>query len=170
MRQWRADESRDNPREAAIIADLVVGLFRSVPRECWGTLAAEVGIISAYRKQNNRLRAEIGAREPALAALTALRIDTVDRFQGGERQILLVSLVNSNDAAVIGSLHADPRRLNVALSRAKTKLIVVGDRATFTTAGRPEEEQAKEVYRRLFALLDEQAHEGVARISDTGAS
>ena len=170
VRQWRADESRDNPREAAIIADLVVGLFRRVPRERWGPLAAEVGVISAYRKQNNRLRAEVGAREPALAALSALRIDTVDRFQGGERQILLVSLVNSNDAAVIGSLHADPRRLNVALSRAKTKLIIVGDRATFTTSGRPEEEQAKEVYRRLFALLDEQEREGVARISDTGTS
>ena len=56
-------------------------------------------MISAYRKQNNRLRAEIAAREPALASLPGLRIDTVDRFQGGERQIILVSLVNSNDAA-----------------------------------------------------------------------
>ena len=167
VRQWRADESRDNPREAAIIADLLVALFRRVPHERWGSLAAEVGVISAYRKQNNRLRTEIGAREPALAALPALRIDTVDRFQGGERQILLVSLVNSNDAGTIGALHADPRRLNVALSRAKTKLIVVGDRATFTTPGRPEEEAAKEVYRRLFALLDEQVNEGVARIVET---
>ncbi len=162
-----ADESRDNPREAALVADLVVGLFRAAPREGWPALAAEVGIISAYRKQNNRLRAEIAAREPALAALPALRIDTVDRFQGGERQILFVSLVNSNEGHVIGALHADPRRLNVALSRAKTKLILIGDRETFTAPGRPEEEAAKETYRRLFALLDAQAAARTARVIGT---
>jgi hypothetical protein len=168
VRQWQASESRDNPREAAIVAEMVVALFRSTPREEWEALAAEVGIISAYRKQNNRLRQEIAAREPGLAALRALRIDTVDRFQGGERQILFVSLVNANDDHTIGTLHADPRRLNVALSRARTKLIVVGDRATFTGPGRPEEEPAKEVYRRLFALLDEQATRGTARLAPTG--
>jgi hypothetical protein len=167
VRQWRADESRDNPREAALVADLLVGLFRQTPREGWPRLAGEIGIISAYRKQNNRLRAEIVAREPALAGLPALRIDTVDRFQGGERQIIVVSLVNSNDAGTIGTLHADARRLNVALSRAKTKLIVVGDRDTFTKPGRPEEENAKVLYRRLFALLGEQEAEGVAQIVPT---
>lgn len=167
VRQWGKDESRDNPREAALIADLLVDLFRRVPRDGWGALAAEVGVISAYRKQNNRLRAAIAAREPAIAALPGLRIDTVDRFQGGERQILLVSLVNSNEGNAIGPLHADPRRLNVALSRAKTKLILVGDRATFTGPGRPEEEAAKAVYRRLYALLDEQARAGTARLVGT---
>ncbi len=167
VRQWSRDESRDNPREAAIIADLVVGLFHATPRDRWGALAAEVGIISAYRKQNNRLRAAIAARDAAIAALPGLRIDTVDRFQGGERQIVLVSLVNANDDNTIGALHADPRRLNVALSRARTKLIVVGDRATFTGPGRPDEEPAKDVYRRLFAHLDAQAHAGTAQIVPT---
>ena len=162
VRQWATDESRDNPREAALIADLIVGLFRRVPRDRWPELAAEVGVISAYRKQNNRLRAELAAREPSIAALPALRIDTVDRFQGGERQIILVSLVNSNDSNTIGPLHADARRLNVAISRARTKLILVGDRATFTGPGKPEEEVAKEVYRRLFALLDAQIGAGGA--------
>jgi len=148
---------------------LVVALFRRTPRAAWEALASEVGIISAYRKQNNRLRQEIVAREPGLAALRALRIDTVDRFQGGERQILFVSLVNANAEHAIGPLHADPRRLNVALSRARTKLIIVGDRATFTGPGRPEEETAKEVYRQLFALLDAQAAQGTARFSHTAA-
>lgn len=169
VRQWRADESRDNPCEAAIVAGLLVALFRRTPRANWEALAAEVGIISAYRKQNNRLRQEIAAREPALAALRALRIDTVDRFQGGERQILVVSLVNANESNVIGALHADPRRLNVALSRARTKLILVGSRATFVGPGRPEEEPAKVIYRRLFALLDVQARGGTARLLTTAA-
>ncbi|MGN6674024.1 MAG: AAA domain-containing protein, partial [Thermomicrobiales bacterium] len=168
VREWRGDESRDNPREAALLAELLVAFFQRLPRATWADVAADVGVISAYRKQNNRLRAEIAAREPALAALPALRIDTVDRFQGGEREVLLVSLVNSNDGRAIGPLHADPRRLNVALSRAKTKLIIAGDRDTFTGAGRPEEEPAKEVYRRLFALLDAQARAGAARIVDSG--
>lgn len=167
VRQWRADESRDNPREAALVAELLVALFRRTPRARWEALAAEVGIISAYRKQNNRLRQEIAVREPALAALRALRIDTVDRFQGGERQILFVSLVNANEGNVIGALHADPRRLNVALSRARTKLIVIGARATFTGPGRPEEAPAKAIYRQLFALLDRQAAHGNARLLHT---
>ncbi len=169
VRQWQASESRDNPREAAIVAEMVVALFRRTPRAAWEALASEVGIISAYRKQNNRLRQEIVAREPGLAALRALRIDTVDRFQGGERQILFVSLVNANAEHAIGPLHADPRRLNVALSRARTRLIIVGDRATFTGPGRPEEETAKEVYRQLFALLDAQGAQGTARFSHTAA-
>jgi superfamily I DNA and/or RNA helicase len=168
VREWRGDESRDNPREAALLAELLVAFFRRLPRATWADVAADVGVISAYRKQNNRLRAEIAAREPALAALPALRIDTVDRFQGGEREVLLVSLVNSNDGRAIGPLHADPRRLNVALSRAKTKLIIAGDRDTFTGAGRPEEEPAKEVYRRLFALLAAEAPAGAAPIVASG--
>ena len=75
--------------------------------------------------------------------------------------------MNSNDGRAIGPLHADPRRLNVALSRARTKLILVGDRATFTGRGREEEEGAKEVYRRLFHLLDEQVAAGTARVLAT---
>ena len=52
-------------------------------------------------------------------------------------------------------------------SRAKTKLILVGDRETFTAPGRPEEDGAKETYRRLFALLDAQAAAGTARVIGT---
>ncbi|MFN8511479.1 MAG: DEAD/DEAH box helicase family protein [Chloroflexia bacterium] len=167
VRQWSADESRDNPREATLIADLIISLFRQAPRDRWPELATEVGVISAYRKQNNRLRAELTARDQSIASLPGLRIDTVDRFQGGERQIILVSLVNSNDGNTIGALHADPRRLNVAISRARTKLILVGDRATFTGPGKPEEAAAKELYRRLFALLDAQVQANTARIIGT---
>jgi DNA replication ATP-dependent helicase Dna2 len=88
----------------------------------------------------------------------------VDRFQGGERDIILLSLVASNPAASIGSLHADWRRMNVAISRARRKVVIIGSRPTFETPSTPEEEPAKERYRRLFARLDDQAGRGMASV------
>jgi superfamily I DNA and/or RNA helicase len=92
----------------------------------------------------------------------------VDRFQGGERDIIFVSLTNSNSGGTIGSLHADWRRMNVALSRARRSLVIVGDRRTFTRRGDETEEAAKERYRRLFAIVDRLADEGQARIVPSG--
>jgi superfamily I DNA and/or RNA helicase len=67
---------------------------------------------------------------PNLRAFAELiTIDTVDGFQGQERDLMLISLTRSNDRGEIGFL-SDKRRLNVALTRAKRKLIVVGDSST----------------------------------------
>ena len=60
-----------------------------------------------------------------------ITINTVDGFQGQERDIILVSLVRSNDEGQIGFLR-DLRRMNVAITRARMKLIVLGDAATLT--------------------------------------
>lgn len=79
-----------------------------------------IGIISPYRKQVNDLREIFEA---------SIYIQTIDSFQGQERDIILVSLVRSNTANQIGFL-SDYRRMNVALTRAKRKLIVIGDSAT----------------------------------------
>jgi superfamily I DNA and/or RNA helicase len=117
-------------------------------------------VISPYRKQNNRIRQELQDRLGALAEL--IRVDTVDRFQGGERDVVLLSLVASNPSASIGALHADWRRMNVAISRARRKVVLVGSRWTFEVPSTPEEEPAKERYRRLFALLDAQVARGMA--------
>jgi hypothetical protein len=157
-----SDDARDNPREAALLADLLTALFAALPAAEAFHLAERSGIISPYRRQNNRLRQELRARLGPLAE--RLRVDTVDRFQGGERDLIAISLVASNPQRNIGPLHADWRRMNVALSRARAKLLVVGDRATFTEPGDAADEPAKERYRALFAALDAQAAAGSARL------
>lgn len=77
---------------------------------------------------------------------------------------MLLSLVASNPAASIGALHADWRRMNVAISRARRKVVLVGNRRTFVAPSTPDEEDAKGQYRWLFGLIGAQAARGVARI------
>lgn len=159
------DEARDNTREAEIVARVIADLVSSVPKDRLPRVLTEIGVISPYRKQNNRIAQELVRVD---AALAAPRVDTVDRFQGGEREVIVVSLVNSNPGAAIGPLHADPRRMNVAISRARRTLVIVGDRETFCRdAGRPEEDEAKTRYRHLFGLIDELAGDGRALVIDS---
>jgi hypothetical protein len=160
--RFGTDDARDNPREAALLADLLAALFAALPPAAAYHLAERTGVISPYRRQNNRLRQELRTRLGLLAE--RLRVDTVDRFQGGERDLIAISLVASNAQRSIGPLHADWRRMNVALSRARAKLLLVGDRATFTLPGDPTDEPAKARYRALFAALDAQAATGAARL------
>ena len=160
-----SDEARDNPRESAIIAALVAELVTALPAEWRAPLLAEIGVISPYRKQNNRIAQELARLDPGLSSV---RVDTVDRFQGGEREIVLVSLVNSNRSAALGTLHADWRRMNVALSRARRLLVIVGDRLNFTReVDRPEEDDARHHYRRLFDHIDAMAARGEADVIDS---
>jgi superfamily I DNA and/or RNA helicase len=160
------EDARENGREADLIAHLIASLFADVPNEKRSALAAAIGVISPYRRQNNRIRRSLAAVDAWLAE--AIRVDTVDRFQGGEREIIFVSLTNSNSGGTIGSLHADWRRMNVALSRARRSLVIVGDRGTFTRRGDESEEAAKSRYRQMFAVLDRLVEDGNARIVPSG--
>jgi ATP-dependent RNA/DNA helicase IGHMBP2 len=111
-------ESRFNRREAELLSAKVQTLL-----QC-GVPAADIGLITPYAAQARLLREMLDVPE--------LEIDTVDGFQGREKEAILISLVRSNDTGEIGFL-ADIRRMNVALTRARRKLVVVGDSATLSS-------------------------------------
>ena len=91
----------------------------------------DIGIISPYRAQVQYLR-QLVKRDDQLKPLRhIISINTVDGFQGQERDIIIISLVRSNEQGQIGFLR-DLRRMNVAITRARMKLIIMGDSETMT--------------------------------------
>jgi len=86
-----------------------------------GMRPADIAVIAPYAAQVRWLRAN--------AVFDQLEIDTVDGFQGREKEAVVISLVRSNTTGEIGFL-SDARRMNVALTRARRKLIIIGDSAT----------------------------------------
>ncbi len=118
-----ADGSTLNPGQAERTAAEVRRLLsRGLP-------VADVGVITPYRAQRRRLRALLASE-----VADGLEIDTVDGFQGREKQAIVLDLVRSNDAGQVGFV-ADRRRLNVALTRAKRCLMVIADTATLGAHG-----------------------------------
>jgi superfamily I DNA and/or RNA helicase len=108
-------ESKYNPGEGKLIVQFVEELLEAgVDRE-------QIAIIAPYAAQSRWLRNR--------SALRDIEIDTVDGFQGREKDVVLITLTRSNERGEIGFL-SDTRRSNVALTRARRKLIVVGDSAT----------------------------------------
>ena len=93
------------------------------------TKRISIGIISPYKEQVQYLMAQILADEELIKYKSQIAVKTVDGFQGQERDIIYISMVRSNDQREIGFLN-DTRRMNVALTRAKKKLVVIGDSAT----------------------------------------
>jgi ATP-dependent RNA/DNA helicase IGHMBP2 len=110
-------DSKENAGEAELVARLVEELAaRGVPLR-------DIGVITPYRAQVRRLRDRLGALLPDL------EVDTVDGFQGREKEALVISLVRANERGEVGFL-ADVRRMNVAITRARRHLTVIGDSAT----------------------------------------
>jgi len=111
-------QSRYNPEEAELVlAELRRYLSYGVPPQ-------EIAVISAYSAQVRLLISK--SPDPAV------EIDSVDGFQGREKELVIVSLVRSNMEGEMGFL-ADTRRMNVAMTRAKKRLVVIGDGATLAT-------------------------------------
>ena len=91
----------------------------------------DVGVISPYRAQVQYLRRLLKNKEFFKPFRHLISVNTVDGFQGQERDIILISLVRANDEGQIGFLR-DLRRMNVAITRARMKLIILGDASTMT--------------------------------------
>ena len=124
--------SINNKEEAIMALSLLNRLLKRVGKINSEGQAWQVGLIAPYSAQV-RLLKEMVALDSEWLFLRQmeqhLTISTVDGFQGQERDIILISLTRSNEQGEIGFL-ADTRRMNVALTRAKRKLIVLGDSAT----------------------------------------
>ena len=93
-----------------------------------------IGIIAPYKQQTEFIRNYILENELFKDSPHHFSVRTVDGFQGQERDIMCISMTRSNDNGEIGFL-ADTRRMNVALTRAKRKLLVFGDSATLANHG-----------------------------------
>lgn len=121
--------SRYNKEEAALLIRLVEQLIDEIGIENWLDQKLTMGIITPYSAQVDQFHhlAEGSAQLEPLHKL--ISINTVDAFQGQERDIIAISFVRSNDKGELGFL-SDIRRTNVAMTRARKKLIMVGDSAT----------------------------------------
>jgi len=123
--------STSNPEEAQLLMRHLAILLNEIEATCPEVIQPDfsIGIISPYKEQVQILR-ELAQASPLIKHYAAhISINTVDGFQGQERDIVYISLVRSNEGGEIGFLK-DVRRMNVALTRARKKLVVVGDSAT----------------------------------------
>ncbi|KAK6834387.1 hypothetical protein PG987_009081 [Apiospora arundinis] len=115
-----------NPGEAQIVTQLVEALLTT------GVPASDIGVMTHYRSQLSLLKHNLRAHG------SSIELHTADRFQGRDKEVVVLSLVRSNESCNIGDLLKDWRRINVAFTRAKTKLLVVGSRSTLRGSGESE--------------------------------
>ncbi|KAK6495309.1 Tripartite DNA replication factor [Arthrobotrys musiformis] len=106
-----------NPIEAELTRQLVEGFLHC------GVDATEIGVVSVYRSQ-------IKAIQHLLHGHPSVEMHTADKFQGRDKDCIIISLVRSNDKEIVGELLKDWRRINVAFTRAKTKLLIIGSKGT----------------------------------------
>ncbi|TWU08020.1 AAA domain-containing protein [Stieleria varia] len=136
-------ESKLNRGEAKVVLHLVRELMES------GIKPRQIAIIAPYAAQVRLLRNRLD--------VSGLEVDTVDGFQGREKEVVIITFVRSNTIGEIGFL-GDTRRTNVALTRAKRKLIVIGDSATLGNnafyARMLEYFESQESYRSVWEYVD----------------
>ena len=123
---------RINKAEAHLTIQMLCNYFERIGKQRLLDERIDVGVISPYRAQVQYLRRLIMKNEYLKPFRRSISVNTVDGFQGQERDIIVVSLVRSNDEGQIGFLR-DLRRMNVAITRARMKLIIIGDQSTMTS-------------------------------------
>ena len=135
---------RINKAEAELTMLALQQYFEKIGKERILQERIDVGVISPYRAQVQYLRRQLKAREFFKPYRELISVNTVDGFQGQERDIILISLVRANDEGQIGFLR-DLRRMNVAITRARMKLIILGDASTLTR---------HPFYKKLYEYID----------------
>jgi DNA replication ATP-dependent helicase Dna2 len=132
-----------NTTESAVVVALVAALA------VCGCDLSDVGVICPYRSQVRLLRAALndsskrhhhrsssssgsGSSSGSQSAVSSVELNTADKYQGRDKSVIIVSLVRSNTAGQVGELLRDWRRVNVLLSRAKQKLVLIGSASTLS--------------------------------------
>ena len=106
-----------NPCEVTLTTQLVESLLTT------GLPETDIGVITMYRSQLAFLKQSLRHR-------SGVEMHTADKFQGRDKEVVILSLVRSNEQQIVGDLLKDWRRVNVALTRARTKLLVLGSKST----------------------------------------
>lgn len=122
---------RINKKEAVLTLEKLQEYFEKTGKQRILDESIDVGIISPYRAQVQYLRQQIKEKEFFRPYRKLISVNTVDGFQGQERDIIIISLVRSNNEGQIGFL-SDLRRMNVAITRARMKLIIMGNAETLS--------------------------------------
>ncbi len=147
-REQQADDgqSRQNPAEAELTLKTLKNYFEKIGNDRILYEKLDVGIISPYRGQVSLLRRLLKRDTFWKPFRRLITINTIDGFQGQERDIIVISMVRSNDDGEVGFLR-DLRRMNVGITRARMKILLIGHRATL---------QRHPFYRRLLSYIDNQ--------------
>lgn len=129
-----AEASKYNPEEADLLIRHLIQLLQyiqNISPEVF-TEVFSIGVISPYSAQVNYLTETIRQHPDLQEYQSFIQINSIDGFQGQEKDVIYISLVRSNEKGEIGFL-SDTRRMNVALTRARKKLVVLGDSATLAS-------------------------------------
>ncbi|HJC93047.1 MAG TPA: AAA family ATPase [Candidatus Phocaeicola excrementigallinarum] len=122
---------RINKAEAELSVGQLKNYITKIGRERFLEERIDVGLISPYKAQVQFLRQLLKKDSFFKPYRSVITVNTVDGFQGQERDVILISLVRANEEGQIGFLN-DLRRMNVAITRARMKLIILGDASTLT--------------------------------------
>lgn len=148
---------RINRAEADMTLDVLQEYFTRIGKARVLEERIDVGVISPYRAQVQLLRRLIRKKEFFKPYRGLISVNTVDGFQGQERDVIVISLVRANADGQIGFL-SDLRRMNVAITRARMKLMIMGDVPTMTR---------HPFYRKLYEfIMENQTHGQVLPLRD----
>lgn len=149
-----ATGGRVNPDEGEFMLDSLEAYIKRIGEKRVEDENLDFAVISPYKAQVSWLRRNAKKRNVLRRLKGKIAINTIDGFQGQERDVVFISLVRSNDDGKIGFL-SDLRRMNVAMTRARMKLVIIGSAATLTR---------HPFYEKLF--LPQKKENGVKKVSE----